>query len=72
MEPKRSSFALEDLNLERIWPAGLFDQRSRHSLYAKAGFTKEGTMKRAAFIHGKWLARILWQYSWRHPNACCL
>jgi len=48
-------FGFADLNLHRIY-LHVFDTNSRAiRAYEKAGFVREGSLKDAAFIDGKWL-----------------
>jgi len=48
-------FCWRHLNLQRVWlHAFQHNQRALH-IYAKAGFKKEGLLRRAAYVDGDWV-----------------
>jgi len=47
-------FAFEDLNLERLYLHVFADNSRAIRVYEKAGLVREGQLRRAAYIHGKW------------------
>lgn len=52
-------FAFKDLNLSRISLHVFADNDRAINLYKKMGFIEEGRLRRAAYIHGKWVDIIL-------------
>jgi RimJ/RimL family protein N-acetyltransferase len=47
-------FAFDDLNLQRVWLRVFASNQRAISVYSRVGFAQEGTMRRAAFIAGRW------------------
>jgi RimJ/RimL family protein N-acetyltransferase len=52
------SFAWRDLNLQRIWLRVFATNARAIRAYEKAGFTTEGTLRRAAWIDGQWVDEL--------------
>ncbi len=48
-------FAWRDLNLQRVWLRVFADNARAIKAYEKAGFQREGTMRRSAWIDGRWV-----------------
>lgn len=48
-------FAWRDLNLQRVWLRVFSDNSRAIRAYEKAGFQREGTMHRSAWIDGRWV-----------------
>ena len=53
------SFAWRDLNLQRIWLRVFATNTRAIRVYKKAGFTTEGTLRRAAWIDGQWVDELV-------------
>lgn len=47
-------FAFDTRNLQRVWLRVFADNAAAVRCYEKAGFVREGVMRRAAFIEGVW------------------
>jgi RimJ/RimL family protein N-acetyltransferase len=47
-------FGFDDLNLQRIWLRVFANNARAIRAYQAAGFVTEGTMRRAAYINGRW------------------
>lgn len=47
-------YAWRDLNLQRVWLRVFGSNARAISAYSKAGFEQEGTLRRAAWINGRW------------------
>lgn len=54
-----TAFALDDLNLVRVWLRVFATNARAVAAYRKAGLTEEGTMRKAVFSQGQWLDEII-------------
>lgn len=52
-------FAFADLNLQRVWLRVFASNLRAVRAYERAGFTPEGTLRRAAYIDGEWVDEIV-------------
>src|SRR6185312_14337415 len=52
-------FAWRDLNLQRVWLRVFASNERAITAYTRAGFQKEGVLRRAAWINGAWQNEIV-------------
>jgi RimJ/RimL family protein N-acetyltransferase len=54
-----TDFAFRERNLQRIWLRVFATNKRAMRAYEKAGLKKEGTLRRARYIDGKWVDEIV-------------
>lgn len=52
-------FAFKNLNLQRIWLRAFSSNERAIAAYEKAGFQKEGVLRRSAYINGLWEDEVI-------------
>lgn len=54
-----TDFAFQHRNIQRVWLKAFGDNERALRAYAKAGFVREGVLRRSAFIGGLWTDEIV-------------